>query len=103
MGAYSVEFVFPGKLTKQQVLDKFKKECVKLDKKYHTENDYARYVDLGTIKFGNDMIEDQDEARRYCLEHAEKWEYCYGVKTKYKKPGGKRATESWIVCGWMPE
>ena len=103
MGAHSVDLVFSARLTENQVADKFKKLQKKLDKQQEDDDLYGRWSDLGYIKFEDKLINDYNTAVEYCLERAEKWEYCYAVKTMYTKPGAKKRTKVWLVAGWMPE
>ena len=109
MGAHSVSFEFSGRLTKDQVSTKFhqmqEKEDRKLKRIAKIDPDIVEgyYSDLGYIKFEDKLFEDEHEAYMYCIDRAERWEYCYAVKTKTLKPGAKKRTTIWLVVGWMSQ
>ena len=106
MGAHSVGFYFSGRKSRYQVSEEFEKLQKKEDRKLKNvprEVMYGRYADLGYIKFEDKLIENEYDAECYCLDRAEKWEYCYAVKTKILKPGAKKRSTVWLVMGWMPE
>ena len=109
MGAHSVSFEFSGRLTKDQVSTKFhqmqEKEDRKLKRIAKIDPDIVEgyYSDLGYIKFEDKLFEDEHEAYMYCIDRAQRWEYCYAVKTKTLKPGAKKRTTIWLVVGWMSE
>lgn len=109
MGAYGISFAFSGRLTKDQVSEKFRKIQEKEDRKLKRiakiDPDMVPgyYSDLGYIKFEDKLVENEREAYMYCVDRAERWEYCYAVKTKTLKPGAKKRSTIWLVVGWMSE
>ena len=109
MGAHSVSFEFSGRLTKDQVSTKFhqmqEKEDRKLKRIAKIDPDMVEgyYSDLGYIKFEDKLFENEREAYMYCVDRAERWDFCYAVKTKVMKPGHKKRTTIWLVVGWMSE
>ena len=106
MGAFSAEFYFPAKMTKDQISRKFrqiKREAYE-EAEMNGEPCYGGgYMALGNIDFEDTFIKDENKAIDYALGRAEKWGNCYAVLTNYRPYGRKRASKHWVVCGWVPE
>lgn len=98
MGACNIDFVIKGKVSDREVERAFKNQKLEdaetngLSDGY--SGDFQTVEDVITDYLG-DVFETHEEAQKFCLDKAQKWEYVVAVY--YKTAKGEINT---LVCGW---
>ena len=84
MGAENVEMTLPIEMSEWDVLQKF--EAIKEDCVYEYGHDpyNGTWSTIETIKFDKKEFDNDDDAQKYCLDKAQKWDYAIAVKVHRK-------------------
>ena len=84
MGAHNVNATFSGKLTPDQLRKAYFTMCEDLRDEYGTDPYNGTFSTIADLRIETDKVFDSfDEADKYCLEHAQKWEFAVAVRYKH--------------------